>query len=236
MEETRTRLLVERIGKSFDTPAGPLPVLRDVSFGLSGGETLAVVGPSGSGKSTLLNILGSLDRPSSGSVTLDGESVTALPDRDLPSFRARSVGFVFQDHHLLPQCTALENVLVPTLACDAPRTAGARQRGETLLVRVGLRERLHAFPSELSGGERQRVAVARALINAPGLLLADEPTGSLDRHSSAGVADLLLELAAETAMMLVLVTHDLALAARLARRAELREGTLREGTHGAAAR
>jgi len=226
MKQTAT-LAVEHVAKEYETPAGPLVVLKDVSFTLCAGEWLAIVGPSGSGKSTLLNIVGSLDRPTSGRVLFNGECVSVLPPGKLAAFRSSSVGFVFQDHHLLPQCTALENVLVPTLASSASKHTG-RAAAERLLARVGLQDRMHALPAELSGGERQRVAVARALINNPQLLLADEPTGSLDSDSADGVSRLLCDLSAETGMMLVVVTHNLDLARRLRRVCRLSGGVLHD--------
>jgi len=222
-------LCVQDVSKQYDTPAGPLVVLRSVSFTLAPGQSLAVVGPSGSGKSTLLNIIGALDRPTGGRVLFAGECVSCLPEDRLASFRSRCVGFVFQDHHLLPHCTALENVLVPTLARSSGKH-GSRADAERLLDRVGLSRRMHALPHELSGGERQRVAVARALINSPQLLLADEPTGSLDSRSADEVGALLLEVAGETRMALVVVTHNSELARRMGRVCHLREGTLQDAT------
>jgi ABC-type lipoprotein export system ATPase subunit len=204
------------------------PVLAGISLTLRAGESLAIVGPSGSGKSTLLNIMGTLDRPTSGRVLLDGQDLAALGDEALAAIRNRRIGFVFQLHHLLPQCTALENVLVPTLAGAATAPAGEMQdRAQQLLERVGLGERLAYRPGQLSGGERQRVAVARALINRPALLLADEPTGSLDRAASEHLASLLAELNREQGVTLVVVTHSTALAAKMARGLELRDGSLR---------
>ena len=218
------RLVVENIRKEFATPAGPLRVLHDVSFSLGPGETLAVVGTSGTGKSTLLNIIGSLEKPTAGRVVLGDDDVASLEGAALAAFRSRRVGFVFQDHHLLPQCTALENVALPTLAAGR-RAIGAELAAE-LLERVGLAERLQSFPAKLSGGERQRVAVARALVNEPRLLLADEPTGNLDAGTSGQIAALFRELAEEKSVMLIVVTHDLGLAAQFARTLELRDGIL----------
>jgi lipoprotein-releasing system ATP-binding protein len=217
-------LIVEDLRKEYDSPAGPLVVLKDVSLELHAGQTLAVVGTSGTGKSTLLNIIGSLDRPSAGSVKLDGEEVTALEGARLAEFRSRRVGFVFQDHHLLPQCTALENVLLPTLAAGAP--ADGAERARQLLERVGLAERLDYLPARLSGGEKQRVAIARAMINGAPLLLCDEPTGNLDARTGQSIADLFLELAREHDRMLIIVTHDAALADRFDTRHELLDGSL----------
>src|SRR5262245_20917723 len=184
-------LQVDHLQKDYPTRSGPLTVLRDVGFTLEPGESLAVMGPSGSGKSTLLHILGTLDRPTSGTVRLAGQDPFALSEKELADFRNRHVGFVFQDHHLLPQCSVLENVLIPTLvARDGNAGAWARE----LLGRVGLADRLDHRPAELSGGERQRVAIARALVRKPQLLLADEPTGNLDRRTAERVAELLLDL------------------------------------------
>ena len=173
-------LSVERVRKEYGSAAGPLIVLKDVSLALAPGQSVAIVGPSGAGKSTLLNIIGSLDKPTAGSVRLGATEVTALAGAALADFRSRQVGFVFQDHHLLSQCSALENVLLPTLAARGG-DADAPARAKDILRRVGLGQRLHSFPAELSGGERQRVAVARALVNGPPLLLCDEPTGNLDQ-------------------------------------------------------
>jgi lipoprotein-releasing system ATP-binding protein len=210
--------------KDFPTRGGPLAVLRDVDLDLRPGDALAVTGPSGSGKSTLLYILGTLERPTSGSVRLAGKDPFALPERDLADFRNCHVGFVFQDHHLLPQCSVLENVLVPTLAGGdgKDREAWALQ----LLDRVGLSGRLEHRPAELSGGERQRVAVARALIHKPVLLLADEPTGNLDRHSARAVGELLLELHRQEKTILIAVTHSAELARMFPRRMEMLDGGL----------
>jgi lipoprotein-releasing system ATP-binding protein len=198
----------------------PRRVLDDVSFTVDAGESLAIVGPSGCGKSTLLNLMGLLDEPTSGEVKLAGRSVTGLGEPARASLRAELLGFVFQLHHLLPQCSVLENVLVPTLALPAghPARAGAQERAETLLERVGLKAQRDVFPGVLSGGERQRVAVVRALINQPRLILADEPTGALDRDNAARVVDLLQSLAREHDAGLIMVTHDQDLAGSLQRR------------------
>jgi len=224
MPETEDGLVVEGLHKQFPTPAEPLVILRDVSFRLAGGEDLAVMGPSGSGKSTLLYILGTLDTPTEGTVRLAGEDPFQLDAKGLAEFRNSRVGFIFQDHHLLPQCTALENVLLPTLARGGDADAEARAR--ELLDRVGLGDRLEHLPAELSGGERQRVAIARALIRRPALLLADEPTGNLDQRTADAVADLLLELQREERSTLVAVTHSAELAQRFSQRAELTDGRL----------
>jgi len=216
-------LTVSNLCKSYPVREGTLEVLRDCSFDLQSGESLSISGPSGSGKSSLLSILGTLESATAGSVTLNGVDVSTLSDHDLPPFRRRNIGFVFQEHHLLPQCSALENVLIPLLATGRI-TAEQRRWGTELLERVGLSSRLTHFPSELSGGERQRTAIARALIYRPTLILADEPTGNLDRANAGHIGDLLLELAQTS--MLILVTHDPALAERTLRRATLNGGFL----------
>lgn len=203
-----------------------LPILRGIDLNLSEGESLAIIGPSGSGKSTLLNIIGTLDEPSAGEVLFRGRKIVGLKPKELAELRNRELGFVFQSHHLLPQCSLLENVLVPTLATKSADRSGALERGKLLLKRAGLAERLSHFPSQLSGGERQRVAVVRALINQPRLLLADEPTGALDRSSAEQVGNLLLDLNREEKVALIVVTHSLDLAKRMSRIEELREGKL----------
>ncbi len=204
-------------------------VLRDISLTVRAGESVAVVGPSGSGKSTLLNVIGTLDLATSGTVLLDGQDPAKLTDLQLAEFRARRVGFVFQLHHLLPQCTVLENVLVPTLAAGATGAEQAEARARALLDRVGLGERLAYRPGQLSGGECQRVAVVRALINEPALLLADEPTGSLDAAAAGALAELLVELNREQGLALIVVTHSLDLARRMDRVLHLRDGRLEDG-------
>jgi len=218
-------LVVNDVSKQFPTRAAPLEVLRGVSLELSAGENLAIVGPSGSGKSTLLHIIGTLDRPTSGSVTLGGDDPFRLSEPQLADFRNRRIGFVFQDHHLLPQCTVLENVLVPAIAGGAV-SADTLKYAEELIERVGLKDRADHRPAELSGGERQRVAVARALIRQPALVLADEPTGNLDRTTAGAIADLLLELPQQERAMLIVVTHSLELAQRMQRQVELDDGRL----------
>jgi lipoprotein-releasing system ATP-binding protein len=222
-------LVVENLNKEYPTRGEPLSVLRGVSFSLAGGENLAILGPSGSGKSTLLYLVGTLDRPTSGTVRLDGQDPFQLDEPALADFRSRQIGFVFQDHHLLPQCSVLENVLVPTLA-GGNASAEVIRRARDLLERVGLEKRLDHRPAELSGGERQRVAVARALVQQPALVLADEPTGNLDRTTAAGIGRLLVELQAEQRLMLIVVTHSHELAAMLDRRYELDDGRLRSET------
>ena len=218
-------LVVADVTKAYPTRAEPLWVLRGVSCQLSAGENLAILGPSGCGKSTLLHIIGTLDAPSSGRVTLEGIDPAGLDEPRLAAFRNHKIGFVFQDHHLLPQCSVLENVLVPTLA-DGRSKPEAVERARMLLDRVGLTGRLDHLPAELSGGERQRTAIARALVNRPALLLADEPTGNLDRTTAASVARLLLELQAQERTMLIVVTHSLELAGLVDRRMALNEGKL----------
>lgn len=226
MSKSGDGLQVERLSKEYPAPGAPLRILREVSFGLEPGESLAVMGPSGSGKSTLLYILGALEKPTSGQVLLAGEEPFLMNAKNLAAFRNRKVGFVFQDHHLLPQCSALENVLIPTLAEGAKPGADTEARARELLDRVGLSGRLDHRPAELSGGEKQRVAIARALIHSPALLLGDEPTGNLDRKTADSIADLLLELHQEEQSVLILVTHSAELAQRIPRRAELFDGEL----------
>jgi ABC-type lipoprotein export system ATPase subunit len=227
---TARPVLLQLIGisKRFDALQGgeQLEVLRDVNLELSQGESLAVTGPSGSGKSTVLHIIGTLDRPTSGQVLLDGRDLSGLNDLELAAVRNREIGFVFQSHFLLPQCTVFENVLVPTLACQRASPNEFVDRAKQLLDRVGLGKRLSHRPGQLSGGERQRVAVVRALINRPKLLLADEPTGALDRHSARELADLLVELNREENVTLIVVTHALELAQRMGRMLELSDGRL----------
>ncbi len=221
-------LTVEHLRKEFPTRGEPLVILEDISLELSVGDNLAIVGPSGSGKSTLLHILGTLEHPTHGEVLIRQQNPFSLADAQLASFRNRTIGFVFQDHYLLPQLSALENVLVPTLA-QGHASDEEVQRARQLLDQVGLSDRLDHRPAELSGGERQRVAIARALILRPLLLLADEPTGNLDRRSAEGVADLFLKLPQETdhPTMLIVVTHSLSLAERLDQQAELDAGMLK---------
>ena len=219
-------LSLDEVHKSFPSPDGrsEIPVLQGVSLEVQPGETLAIVGPSGSGKSTLLSLMGGLDVPTRGRVLLGGRNLAALSERERARVRSREVGFVFQLHHLLPQCTVWENVLVPTLALRGGQEPAERAR--RLLERVGLSGRLAHRPAELSGGECLRAAVARALINRPALLLADEPTGSLDADTSARLAELLVELNREEGVSLVVVTHSDALAERLERRLRLSRGVL----------
>jgi lipoprotein-releasing system ATP-binding protein len=216
-------LIVTDLRKEYPTPTTPLVVLRGVNLRLSPGERLAIVGPSGSGKSTLLNILGTLDAPSGGSVRVGDADPFALDPKALAAFRSRSIGFIFQDHHLLPQCTALENVLLPRLALGKTNEDD-RRRAVELLGQVGLADRVTHLPAELSGGERQRVAIARALVNRPAVLLCDEPTGNLDSKTADTVADLLLSLTRET--ILIGVTHSEHLAGRFGGTMRMRDGEL----------
>lgn len=219
---------VQSVSKSYATPRGDLAILREVRLTLAPGDAAAIMGPSGSGKSTLLYILGALDPPSSGRVTLDGQDPYALAEREQAAFRNQRIGFVFQDHSLLPQCSVLENVLTPTLVAPRPaRDAGEdAARAHALLAQVGLTDRIDHRPGELSGGEKQRAALARALIRNPRLLLCDEPTGNLDRASADAVASLLLDLHAARQTILVIVTHSAALAERFPRRYEMSAGHL----------
>jgi len=204
-------------------------VLHDVSLEIAAGESVAIIGPSGSGKSTLLNIVGTLDRPSSGEILLDGENLSHLAEDRLAAVRNQRIGFIFQSHHLLPQCTVLENVLIPLLAAKNRNSRnGAETRAYRLLERVGLGKRTSHRPGQLSGGERQRVAVVRALINEPKLLLADEPTGALDRTSAEQMGDLLVELNREDGVTLIVVTHALDLAKRMRRILKLEGGRLKK--------
>ena len=220
-------LAVANLCKDFPTRSGPLSVLRGIDLTLQTGDALAVMGPSGSGKSTFLHILGTLDRPTTGSVQLDGKDPFVLSERDLAHFRNRHVGFVFQDHYLLPQCSVLENVLIPTLASDGDR-GQYESRASDLLKRVGLGERLEHRPAELSGGERQRVAVARALILKPALLLADEPTGNLDPNTADHVFQALMQLVRATRVAMLIATHNMELANRMDRRVSLENGQVVE--------
>jgi len=220
-----------QVAKKYESPGDikVLSVLKDITLKVEPGRSLVVVGPSGSGKSTLLNIMGTLDMPSSGQVLFDGQDLAVLDQKELAVIRNKQIGFVFQLHHLLPQCTVLENVLVPTLADKKrPSMKEIRDRAVQLLQRVGLKEFLLYRPGELSGGQRQRVAVVRALINKPKLLLADEPTGSLDKDSSENIADLLVELNHSEKITLVVVTHSLSLAERMDRVMELSDGLLKD--------
>lgn len=223
-----TSLSVKQLAKSFPTAGEPLQVLRDVSIELSGGQSLAIVGPSGSGKSTLLQILGTLDRPDGGTVSLDGEDPFVLDDQRLAHWRNRRVGFIFQDHHLLPQLSVIENVLVPTLAVGRASQEQVARANE-LISEVGLSQRVSHLPGELSGGERERVAIARALLMRPALVLADEPTGNLDRKSAESVTEVLQKLQRENDAILICVTHSDSLAAAMDQKQELIDGRLMVG-------
>ncbi len=224
MSDSQSLVSLTGVTKEFPHAPGAPRILTGVDLEIARGEAIAIVGPSGCGKSTLLNLIGALDTPSAGSVCIDGQDISKLNETDLAGLRNRSIGFVFQLHHLLPQCTALENVLVPTLV--NPEATDARDRAEHLLARVGLKDRLHYRPGQLSGGERQRVAVVRALINKPSLLLADEPTGSLNPEGALDLAQLILDLNKEEGMALVVVTHSPEIASTMDHVLELRGGIL----------
>ena len=218
-------LKVENISKEYPTPRGPLRIVSDVSLTLARGDAVSIMGPSGSGKSTLLYMIGALEPPSSGTITLDGQNPFQLKQKELASFRNKQIGFIFQDHCLLPQCSVLENVLTPTLVSTTD--GGSEDRARTLLEVVGLADRLLHRPAQLSGGEKQRVALARALIMKPQLLLCDEPTGNLDHKSAEVVASLLLDLHQQQQTILIVVTHSAELAARFPKRYELLDQQLR---------
>ena len=219
-------LTVDRITKSYRTPRGELPILAGITLSLDRGAAVAIMGPSGSGKSTLLYILGALEPPSSGTVTLDGKDPFRMSEPDQAAFRNRQIGFVFQDHSLLPQCSVLENVLAPTFVAPPAGGNEDEERARALLAQVGLSDRIDHRPAELSGGEKQRAALARALIRNPTLLLCDEPTGNLDRAAADTVAELLLQLHAAQNTILLVVTHSAALAARFPVRYEMSGGIL----------
>jgi len=221
-------LEVRSIAKKYPTRGEPLVVLREASLQMTVGENVAIVGPSGSGKSTFLHIIGTLDQPTSGNVSLDGTNPFELPESDLARFRNQNIGFIFQEHHLLPQLSVLENVLIPTIA-EGKSSAEQVARAEQLLERVGLSNRREHRPAELSGGERQRVAVARSLICNPLLLLADEPTGSLDRSNALSVTKLLLDLQQQEKTMLIVVTHSDEIARLLQKQCDLDDGVLKAG-------
>ncbi len=219
------------VAKDYESPAGggEVRVLRDITLKIRRGLSVAIVGPSGSGKSTLLNIIGGLDYPTSGKVLFNGSDISELSEAELARMRNQQIGFVFQLHHLLPQCTVIENVLVPTLADRSSDREEAEQRAVRLLKRVGLTEQMLHRPGELSGGQRQRVAVVRALINEPVLLLADEPTGSLDAESSQNIAELLIEMNRSEGTALIVVTHSAKLASYMELAMELSDGILKDG-------
>jgi lipoprotein-releasing system ATP-binding protein len=218
-------LKVENISKEYPAPNGPLKIVSGVSLSLARGDAVSIMGPSGSGKSTLLYIVGALEPPSSGTVTLDGQDPFQLKEKELAAFRNKEIGFIFQDHCLLPQCSVLENVLTPTLVSVG--TGSSETRARALLELVGLAGRLDHRPAQLSGGEKQRVALARALIMKPQLLLCDEPTGNLDHKSAEVVASLLLDLHRQQETVLIVVTHSAELAARFPQRYELTDQQLR---------
>lgn len=223
-------ITLTHLSKSYREPGSGnvVPVLRDVSLNIQAGESVAIVGPSGCGKSTLLNILGTLDVPDQGEYILDGHPLSGSSPAELATLRSEKIGFIFQLHHLMPQCSVLENVLLPTLALKTkPDATTLQKRAEGLLNSVGLQDRLSWKPAQLSGGERQRVAVVRALINEPKLILADEPTGALDEKNAESLTSLLLELQRTTGTTLVMVTHHPAQAARMGRTLQLHEGSLR---------
>jgi lipoprotein-releasing system ATP-binding protein len=217
-------LKVDSVSKEYPTPRGPLKIVSDISLSLSRGDALAIMGPSGSGKSTLLYMIGALEPPTSGTVTLDGQNPFQLKEKELAAFRNREIGFIFQDHCLLPQCSVIENVLTPTMV--AAGNGHEAERALALLTEVGLKERLDHRPAELSGGEKQRVALARALIMKPQLLLCDEPTGNLDHKAADVVASMLLELHQQQETILIVVTHNADLAARFPLRYELTDNHL----------
>lgn len=221
------QLIVQNLCKEFDTTAERLSVLQNVQLRMTQGDDISIVGPSGSGKSTLLYILGTLDHPTSGSVELEGVNPFSLSNQELAKFRNKSVGFVFQDHHLLPQLSVIENVLLPAVALGTP-TQSEVDRARELLEAVGLADRSQHLPSEISGGERQRAAVARALLNRPRLLLADEPTGNLDSQSSQIVAELLYQLPKREGAMLIVVTHSQQVADQASKRMRLESKKLVE--------
>ncbi|MBC8030514.1 MAG: ABC transporter ATP-binding protein [Pyrinomonadaceae bacterium] len=219
-------LQVENVSKEYPAPGGALKIISDISLSLSRGDAVSIMGPSGSGKSTLLYIMGALEPPTSGTVRLDGQNPFQLKPKELAAFRNKEIGFIFQDHCLLPQCSVLENVLTPTLVSTASGDRGERARA--LLKQVGLGDRLDHRPAKLSGGEKQRVSLARALITKPQLLLCDEPTGNLDHKAANVVASLLLELHQQQETILVVVTHSAELAARFPLRYELTDHELRQ--------
>ena len=220
-----TTLVANNLSKQYPTRCEPLRILHNLNLELSAGENVAIVGPSGSGKSTLLHILGTLDTPSSGSVLIGGEDPCTMDEQTLADFRNKNIGFIFQEHHLLPQLSVFENILVPTLASGKP-TAADIERAEELTARVGLTDRSHHRPAELSGGERERVAVARALIQKPLLLLADEPTGNLDHENAQQIGELLLDIQRQEQLILIVVTHSQDLSQKLDQQLELTAGQL----------
>ncbi len=220
---------IENLSKSYKIPSGTVQILEGINLVMNRGTAVAVVGPSGSGKTTLLNLLGCLDRPDSGSIRIADREITELPPQEVARFRNRSLGFVFQQHHLLPQLNVLENVLVPRLAGGWEETpAETEERARILLDKTGLSHRLSHMPWQLSGGEKLRCAVARALVNQPSLVLADEPTGLLDQVTAERVADMLMELNSDQGVTMIVVTHNISLARRIGRSYELLHGRLQE--------
>lgn len=219
-------LIVSHVSKDYLSPQGSIAILNDASLAVGSGDAAAITGPSGSGKSTLLYIAGGLEPPTTGTVLINNTNPYSLTDDEAARFRGANVGFVFQDHCLLPQCSVIENVLAPTLVDDPARSREYVDRARTLLVEVGLEHRLTHRPAQLSGGEKQRVAIARALIRLPTVLLCDEPTGNLDQRNADMVADLLVSLHRSRAMALVLVTHSESIASRFARRYTIVDGRL----------
>jgi len=217
-------LVVSKLSKSFPTPQGTLEILKDVDLSLDRGQSAVITGPSGTGKSTLLYSIGALEPPTSGTVMLEDVNPYALADRELSAFRNRKIGFVFQDHCLLPQCSVIENVLTPTLVADSRN--GVTERARALLDQVGLGHRLEHRPAQLSGGEKQRVAIARAVINDPVLLLCDEPTGNLDHDSARTVSDLLIDMHTRLKTILLVVTHSRDVADRFEIRYRMNDGQL----------
>ena len=228
-DDAKPMIEVSDLSKNYETPGETVRVLAGLHLVVGAGEAVAIVGPSGSGKTTLLNLLGALDRPDGGSIRIGGDDISGFSPEEAGRFRNRSLGFIFQQHHLLPQLSVLENVLVPRLAGDWEESAAETEaRARDLLAMVGLEHRLGHLPWQLSGGEKLRTAVARALVNRPDLVLADEPTGLLDQAASDKVADLLLELNREQGVTMIVVTHNMALARRIGRVFELQDGGLKE--------
>ncbi len=219
---------LQEVTKTYESGADQVEVLKSINASIRAGDTVSIMGPSGCGKSTLLNLIGALDTPSSGEIRIDGNSLGGMSESDLASFRNRKIGFIFQNHHLLPQLSALENALLPALASSGASSKEIQDRAVNLIKRVGLESRMHARPGQLSGGERQRVAVARALVLSPSILLADEPTGALDQKTADSLAELLLELNQEEKVALITVTHSPDLGARMQRRFKLNGGKLEE--------
>ena len=219
---------LRQVSKAYREPGGsPVPVLKDISLAIEPGESVAIVGPSGCGKSTLLNILGTLDSADSGEYSFDGQPVKSASEERIREMRSQSIGFIFQMHHLLPQCTVVENVMLPTLALSTkPDPHSAQKRAIELLAAVGLGHRADYRPAQISGGERQRVAVVRALMNSPKLILADEPTGALDEANADTLTNLMINLVEKFGIALVLVTHQMTQAERMKRLLHLHNGSL----------